>query len=137
MSVNTWQIGDGTNTITLPFAPTNVKVSLPFQLEEFTIEGQGTALISRFPKSKTVTLSGALWVTGSTNQQLITNFLTQLESWNRKVVQLSDPDNQFFTSAGWLFSFDYTRKQEGKEVIYRYNMIFREATGTNVTVVLI
>ena len=131
-----WIISDGKTTITLPYPPTTIKVKNPIKTDEVGIEGKGTILISRFPQAKTVTLTGIITAANKNNATLIAKYIAPLESLNRKIVTLADPDGQFQSTAGWVFQFEWSREQEAKQPIYRYTMTFKQGTGTDYLVVL-
>jgi len=127
---------DGSVTVALPVAPISVSNNKSYKVDNFGVDGQGSILVSRYAMPRKVEVEGLLLVRGASNVQLMGNYLVPLDSFIGQVVQLVDPDGQFDTAAGWLFSWNYSREQEGKEIIYRYKMTFTEATGTDKIITL-
>ncbi len=104
----TWMISSGGTGITLPFAPSKVRIDNPAKVDQFTQEGALPIVIVDGAENFTVTLEGVIFDTSKTADQIWDDVVSPLLQKRGSLVSLTTTDGDLDGSYV-LASFSPTR----------------------------
>jgi len=106
-----WQITQGSTTITLPYAPqTNTDESPTIDDSSINIPEQGTTLVSVCNDVRTLTMEGFFFIAGSSKSAIDSTYIVPLLGMLHLLVTLTTPRPSL--NATWKFDKQPSSKQK-------------------------
>ena len=125
-----WQITQGSTTITLPYPPqTNTDENPTIDDSSINIPEQGTTLVSVCNDVRTLTMEGFFYIAGSNKSAIDTTYIVPLLGMLHLLVTLSTPRPSL--NATWKFdkaTFTETKDYANQPAI-KFTLVFKFAAN--------